>query len=182
MCPVPCIGRPRLSATGGRGWRGDDGSGPAVDASARRVDDASMEREGVIQRWREAERELVIGWCGAAAIERPAAALRELVAKQRASEGGDYELSLTGSVRVSQILVLALCERYGLRAYQRKGQRRSTFIVQGPKTFVEKVFMPILDRGLPAVVAGIDAWLHVVVEACILDDVPEDVASSGGDA
>jgi hypothetical protein len=141
-----------------------------------------MEREGVIQKWREAERELVIGWCGAGAVERPGAALRELAAKQRASEGRGYELSLTGSDRVGQILLLALCERYGLRAFQRKGQRRSTFVVQGPRTFVEKVFMPIFDRGLDAVRAGVDTWLHVVVEACLLDDVDEGDVTSGGDA
>jgi hypothetical protein len=55
----------------------------------------AMEREAVITKWEELERELVVGWCGATAVERRRAALRELVAKQHASEGGDYELGFT---------------------------------------------------------------------------------------
>lgn len=96
-----------------------------------------MEREAVIAKWEEIERELVIGWCGASAVERRVEALRELVAKQRASEGGEYELGFTGADRVAQILPLALCERYGLRAYQ-KGVRLHLGNV-GPCRFVNRI-------------------------------------------
>ena len=142
----------------------------------------AMEREAVIAKWEEIERELVIGWCGASAVERRVEALRGLVAKQRASEGSEYELGFTGADRVAQILLLALCERYGLRAYSKKGRsRRSTMVVQGPRTFIEKVLAPMIERGLPVVYSGIDSWLHVMVEACILGDVPDRIEWSGGD-
>lgn len=140
----------------------------------------AMEREAVIAKWEELERELVIGWCGATAVERRGAALRELVAKQQASEGGDYELGFTRADRVAQILLLALCERYGLLADVKEGRRRPVVVVQGPKTFLEKILSPMVERGLPIVRSGIDSWLHVMVESCILDDVPDREPWSGG--
>lgn len=143
---------------------------------------AAMEREAVIAKWEELERELVIGWCGASAVERRVEALRELIAKQRMSEGDDYELGFTGMDRVGRFLLVALCERYGLRVYEKKDRsRKSPMVVQGPKTFVEKILAPMLERGLPIVYSGIDSWLHVMVEACVLGDVPDLVESSSGD-
>lgn len=132
-----------------------------------------MDREKVIERWREVERELAIGWCGASAAERPGQALRELAAQQRESDGVE-EASFTGLDRVSKILALSLCRRYGLRALRHAGQRRTTIMVEAPATFVAKVFWPLLDRGGQAVTDGVDSWLAGVIQACIYDDVPDD--------
>lgn len=60
------------------------------------------------------------------------------------------------------------------------GRRRPVVVVQGPKTFLEKILSPMVERGLPVVRSGIDSWLHVMVESCILDDVPDREAWSGG--
>lgn len=132
-----------------------------------------MDREKVIERWREIERELAIDWCGASAAERPGHALRKLAAQQQEAEGVE-EASLTQLDRVSKILALSLCKRYGLRALRHAGQRRTTVVVEGPATFVAKVFWPLLDRGGQAVTDGVDSWLGGVVQACIYDDVPDD--------
>ena len=145
--------------------------GAGLDASGRRVVDRDMDQEAVIAKFREVEREYVIGWCGARAVERPGAALLELVEKQRSSEGDSYEGGFTQLDRVGQVLVLTLCQRYGLRAYRRKGARRSTIDIAGPETFITKVFYPLMDRVMAAVVMGVDHWLHGVVEMCMRDDL-----------
>jgi hypothetical protein len=54
-------------------------------------------------------------------------------------------------------------------------------VVQGPKTFIEKILAPMIERGMPVVYSGIDGWLQVMVEACILGDVPDRIEWSGGD-
>ena len=76
--------------------------------------------------------------------------------------------------RVSKILALSLCRRYGLRPLRHAGQRRTTIMVEAPATFVAKVFWPLLDRGGQAVTDGVDSWLAGVIQACIYDDVPDD--------
>lgn len=148
--------------------------GDGLDAGGPRVDTGGMDQQAVIARFREIEREYVVGWCGAGALERPGEALRALVEEQRSSEGDAYEGGFTQLDRVGQVVVLALCERYGLRAFRRKGARRSTIDVAGPKTFITKVFYPLVERAMAAMVMGVDHWLHGVVEACIRDDVPAD--------
>jgi len=131
-----------------------------------------MDRDEVITQWREIEREYVVGWCGASNVERPAAALRALLEKQRALEGGDYQGGFTSLQDHQLFVVLWLCKRYGLRTYREKGQKRGTVMVAGPETFVRKVFYPIVERGLRVITQGVDAWMRGFVEACIRDDLP----------
>ena len=133
-----------------------------------------MDQDAVVARFREIEREYVVGWCGAGAVGQPGVALRELVEEQRSSEGDAYEGGFTQLDRVGQVVVLALCERYGLRAFRRKGARHSTIDVAGPKTFITEVFYPLVERAMAPMVMGVDNWLHGVIEACIRDDVPVD--------
>ncbi len=87
-------------------------------------------------------------------------------------------MPITQVSRVTQTLVLETCKRYGLRPFRRKGQRRRTIVVAGPETFMEKVYVPMLERGVEAVMVGVDAWLEVVVDACIREDVPAEVAQA----
>ena len=64
---------------------------------------------------------------------------------------------------------------------RRTRSRRPPLTVQGPRTFINKILAPMLERGLPLVYAGIDGWLHVMIEACILGDVPDRIVLSGDD-
>jgi hypothetical protein len=133
-----------------------------------------MDQAAVVRELREAEQAVAIGWRGASAAERPAAALRDLLQELRSKEDRKYEAQFTLTDRMSQILFLSLCERYGLTAVHRKGQRSTTFVARGPATFVEKIFWPLLQKQIALIMPRADAWLAGIVEECIRDDVAGD--------
>lgn len=112
--------------------------------------------------------------CGPEAAERPREALLELLEKLRREEGGHYTTTFTGFEALGQRLFVALAERYGLRVSRRKGQRRGTIILQGPETFVEDVFLPLLDQINSVVVRQVDAWLTEAVDASLGDFKPQE--------
>jgi hypothetical protein len=85
-----------------------------------------MDQAAVVRDIREAEKAAAIGWRGAPAAEKPVAALRELLQELGRTEDPKYESSFTLKDRMSQIVFLALCARYGLTAVRRKGQRSTT--------------------------------------------------------
>lgn len=131
-----------------------------------------MDQAAVVRELREAERAVAIGWRGAAGVERPAATLREVLQELASKENPNCEVPFTLRDRVSQILFLSLCERYGLPVIRRKGQRSTTFVARGPETFIDKIFWPLMQKQLRALVARSDAWLAGIIEECIRDDLP----------
>lgn len=133
-----------------------------------------MDRDGVVLALKEGEKTAAIKWRGSAGAARPLTALRELVEELRQSEGATYELKATGLDRTSQIMLLTLCGRYGLRAIHRKGQRHNTVVLQGPETFLEEVLWPLFNKQTKFVVQGLDAWLHDILTTALVD---EDVAA-----
>jgi hypothetical protein len=145
-----------------------------MDAAALLVDHRDMDQAAVVRDIREAEKAAAIGWRGAPAADKPVAALRELLQELRRTEDPKYESSFTLKDRMSQIVFLALCARYGLTAVRRKGERSTTFMARGPETFVEKVFWPLLQKHIAAITPRADAWLAGIVEECIHDDVAPD--------
>lgn len=128
----------------------------------------------VRDRWLEFERRAALERCGPAAAERPREALLELLEKLRREEGSQYTTTFTGFEALGQRVFVALAERYGLRVSRRKGQRRGTVILQGPETFVEEVFVPLLDQINSVVVRQVDAWLTEAVDASLGDFKPKE--------
>lgn len=119
-----------------------------------------MEQEDVVRELRKNEQVVAAQWCGPAGARQPLAELHKLRDELKQKEGNDYELTLTGLERQSQVVALMLCERYGLRAFRRKGQRKTTLIVRGPKRFVEDAFWPVFETHMRVIIRAGDAWLH----------------------
>lgn len=95
----------------------------------------------LIERLRSIERRHV----GAIASEVDVAALvRAQLEARRAAEPA-AEVRLTVSDEWAQRLFGALCQRYGLVPYRRRGQRRSTVMVEAPPSFVEATLAPLVE-------------------------------------
>jgi len=64
-------------------------------------------------------------------------ALREAEARE-----GSVELHLSLSDPMTMKLFLAVCQRYGLRPYQRSGQHRTTVMLKIPPSFSRDILVP----------------------------------------
>jgi hypothetical protein len=67
----------------------------------------------------------------------------------------------------------ALCNRYGLSTFRRKGQRKTSFMLEGPEAFVNDVFLPLF-KTICNVVGGEVNQLS----AAIVSDLASDTSSS----
>lgn len=123
--------------------------------------------------WQEIEREVAVARCGEDAAKGPREALLELKAKLGGSEGDTYTTKLTGWQAIGQRLTVALAERYGLMVFRYKGQRRGTIMLRGPETFVEEIFMPLMEQLNVLVVRQVDAWLTEVIDTSVSDFKPK---------
>jgi len=123
----------------------------------------------------EAEERLARMVCGDAEAA-PVEVLREMIARERAD--GCTEIAMKYSVTdpLLRVLFVALCRRYGLTAFRRAGQRKTTFSVEGPPRFLQEVWPPLFDDCARAVVSRAKAWIQAV--AAQLDD-RRDVAEDG---
>lgn len=121
---------------------------------------AGMDQEHVVRELRKNEQVVAAQWRGPAGSRHPLPELHKLRDELQQKEGNHYELTLTSLERQSQVVALMLCERYGLHAFRRKGQRKTTLIVRGPKRFVEEAFWPVFESHMRVLIRAGDAWLH----------------------
>lgn len=91
-----------------------------------------------------------------------------MIARERAE--GCTEIAMKYSVTdpLLRVLFVVLCRRYGLRAFRRPGQRKTTFSVEGPPRFLQEVWPPLFDDCAAAVGSRATAWIQAV--AAQLDD------------
>lgn len=125
-----------------------------------------MEVDAVVRAVAHAEEAAATRWC-AGEESSPRESLRRLAQDMAQREGGSHELIASGLDRSSQILLLALCERYGLKAIRRKRQRQTTLVLVGPKTFLEEVLWPMYTRQVDAILAGHDRWLNRLLSSAL---------------
>lgn len=104
-----------------------------------------MDLDRLLREWREAEQRSAIGWAGALGQRDPAAALREVLRREQSSSHAVVEAKVRMEDPQARLLFVTLCKRYGLRVYRGPRQRRGTYMVEGPQTFVQQVFWPLFN-------------------------------------
>jgi hypothetical protein len=99
----------------------------------------TMDETAVVEKLRLIEEDYArpASGTGAHAAER----IRAHLQQRRAAEP-DVEVQLTVSDEWAQQLFASLCRRYGLRPYRRRGQRRTTAMVQAPASFIRQILWP----------------------------------------
>ena len=108
--------------------------------------------EGLASRWR--------GDCEDPAVD----VLRELISKERAEGGEDVAMKYSVTHPELQVLFVVLCRRYGLEAFRRPGQRKTTFLVEGPQRFMNEVWTPLFGACAAVVQAHLTAWIRSVIK------------------
>jgi hypothetical protein len=103
------------------------------------------------------------------AIARIKARLREA---GRIEKPTDFKISLTDGW--SRRLFVALCRRYGLAPFRRRGQRHTTVMVNAPASFVEGVLWPEFQE--------INALLREYLEAATERIIQKEVFGESGEA
>lgn len=126
-----------------------------------------LDATAAAQAIHEGEERVARMW-GGGAEAAAAEVLREMIARERAD--GCTEIAMKYSVTdpLLRVLVVALCRRYGLTAFRRAGQRKTTFSVEGPPRFLQEVWPPLFRDCAAAVGSRATAWIQAV--AAQLDD------------
>lgn len=57
----------------------------------------------------------------------------------------NVEVRMSVPTPATQVVLLAVCERYGLQLYKRPRQHRSSVCVQAPERFMDEVLHPLLE-------------------------------------
>jgi hypothetical protein len=110
--------------------------------------------------------------------ERMAAAEAIARIKARLHEAGrtekpiDFKISLSDGW--SRRLFVALCRRYGLTPFRRRGQRHTTVMVNAPPSFVDGVLWPEFQE--------INALLREYLEAATERIIQKEVFGESGEA
>ena len=97
-----------------------------------------------------------------AAAERIRAQLKEVQAREQPIEV-QFRLSDPWSRR----LFVALCRRYGLRAYRYARMKRQTLVLKAPKSFVDRVLWPEFQQ----INAALSEYLSEVTDKVIREEV-----------
>jgi hypothetical protein len=105
----------------------------------------------------------------AEAIARIKARLREA---GRTEKPTDFKISLTDGW--SRRLFVALCRRYGLSPFRRRGQRHTTVMVNTPASFMDGVLWPEFQE--------INALLREYLEAATERIIQKEVFGEAGEA
>jgi hypothetical protein len=131
------------------------------------------------ERLRDKLRKVEALFAGAATPgERMAAAEAINRIKARLHEAGrvekpiDFKISLTDGW--SRRLFVALCRRYGLAPFRRRGQRHTTVMVNAPPSFVDGVLWPEFQE--------INALLREYLEAATERIIQKEVFGESGEA
>ncbi len=77
------------------------------------------------------------------------------------------EIKITLSDQWQRRLFLALCRRYGLQPYRRKGQRHTTVMLRAPQDFVNRTLWPEYLE----LQAALYAYLNQATERIIREEV-----------
>lgn len=118
-----------------------------------------MDHEAVLQRLREEEERTAIGWAGARGQEDQAAAIRELLERERSEPHSSITVKISMEDRHMRPVFVTLCRRYGLKPYREPRQRRSTYMLKGPETFVQEVLLPLFNACEEIVRVEVNRWL-----------------------
>lgn len=132
-----------------------------------------MDREALLQRLREAEERMATGWTGARGQTDPAGALRALLETERSGPHESVEVTVRLHERHMRVVFMTLCRRYGLEPYREPRQRRTSFNLKAPATFLEKVFWPLFNTCEQLIRQEVDRW--------VMDLIAELNASAGVD-
>jgi len=97
-----------------------------------------------------------------AAAERIRAQLREFQGREEAVE---VQFSLPDPW--SRRLFVALCRRYGLRAYRYPRMKRQTLLVKAPKSFVDRMLWPEFQE----INAALSEYLANITDKVIREEV-----------
>ena len=92
---------------------------------------------------------------------------RQQLARWRERQG-DVEARMSVPTLATRRVLMAVCQRYGLRVYRHPRQRQSTMCVQAPAGFMEEVFAPLLEAMAEVVEEAsrrttdriVDGWLE----------------------
>jgi hypothetical protein len=120
-------------------------------------------------------------YAGVGAWQDAAARLRARLAESGAAEPV-AEFRLTVSDAWAQHLFGALCRRYGLRPFRYRGQRRTTVMVQAPRSFVEQVLWPEFEALQDELRRYVYAATQRVIHAAIWADSSEPMETDGPSA
>ena len=82
------------------------------------------------------------------------------------------EWQYTGLNPWDQRLLLSLAKRYGLKPFRYKGQRKTTVVVKGPRSFIEEVFSPEFERMAKTLFEHLDEVAKRVIEEVIDTEPP----------
>ena len=69
-------------------------------------------------------------------------------------------------------LLIALGKRYGLKPFRYKGQRRTTLVIQGPRSFIKEVFCPEYERMAKLLFEHLDEVARRVIEEVLETEPP----------
>jgi len=144
-----------------------------VDTPGCPVESRPMDREAVLRELREAEERVAVGWTGARGQADPPGALRELLDKERSSPGASVQVRARMEGPLMSAIFLSLCRRYGLEPYRNPGQKKTTYMLEGPETFVQEVFWPLFNACDAIIRKPAHRWV-----AGVLADFGDEVASS----
>ena len=106
---------------------------------------AAMDLDGLVGRLREEEERTAVGWAGALGQEDPAAALREVLRRERSGPHATIGAKVRMDDPQARLLFVTLGKRYGLRAYRGPRQRRGSYMLEGPEVFVQEVYWPLFN-------------------------------------
>lgn len=119
----------------------------------------AMDREALLRGLREAEERMAVGWAGARGQRDAAAALREVLEKERSGPHESVEVTVRLHERHMRLVFMTLCRRYGLEPYREPRQRRTSFNLKAPATFLDKVFWPLFKTCEEMVRREVDKWV-----------------------
>ncbi len=118
-----------------------------------------MDREVLLRQLREAEEQIAVAWAGRRGQSDPAGALRALLDKERSTGRESVEVTIKLHDRHMRLVFMTLCQRYGLAPYREPRQRRTSFMLKAPATFLEQVFWPLFRTCDELVRQEVDRWV-----------------------
>ncbi len=98
--------------------------------------------------------------------------IRARLAAMRAQEP-DVEFQCSIPDPWAQRLFVALCRRYGLSPYRRSGQRRTTFLVKAPRSFMAEVVWPEFQALAKELTQHLETVTERLIRKAIHDDTSE---------
>ena len=107
-----------------------------------------MDRFEVVRRLREEEKRVATGWAGRRGQEDPAAALRELLPRQREAGGARATVRIKQEDPYMRAFFMTMCRLCGLEPFRKARQRRTTMMVEGPESVLQDVFWPLYQASV----------------------------------